>query len=93
MNCYLHSMKITNYCDVTAGSPCSAYELKEICLRTKENLIEIKFNGFKVEYVIDFTGETPSVSQLNKFHIQRLTIKFPLFISHCNVRNFSSHLS
>ena len=48
------------YCDITACACIAMHSLKfdRICLKTKENVLSRKFNGFDVEYEIYFTRET-----------------------------------
>ena len=55
---YFHNVKITSDCDVTSCIACSIRDLKETFSKTKENVMNRKFNVFGVEYGIYFTCET-----------------------------------
>ena len=50
-------MKLISYCDVTMCIARSIEDLKETCLKFKQNVINKKCNAFVVEYGIYFTRE------------------------------------
>ena len=57
------------------------HAMSETCLKTIENVIHRKFNGFDSECIIYFTRAlifTRASQLLHKFHIHRQTIEYPL---------------